>query len=197
MDPASFLSRWVAISGLRDEIIQAGLPAPMAASSSSSVPNPAPDRAPAPRRPFPALGRRGLIVVGLCFGLAYGITQRILSLDLGEWRPLSHPFDVKPRPGTGLEQLRQRFGASRRPIQADLEALELEKASREAEARQRREQAEQERQLQEEQQQLERDQALPPPVPAAGPLPEQPPAPVLPPPLERPAAAPEPPVPQP
>jgi hypothetical protein len=149
----------------------------------------------APRRPFPALGRRGLLVVGLCFGVAYGLTQRILSLDLGEWRPLSHPFDVKPRPGTGLDPLRQRFGASRRPIQADLEALDLEKANREAEVRQRREQAEQELQLREEQQRLERDQQLPPPATAAPP-PIEPPAPVLPQPPETPLP-PELPAPQP
>lgn len=155
-----------------------------------------------PLRPFPALGRRGLLVVGLSFAMAYGLSQRFLSLDLGEWRPLGHPFDVKPRPGTGLEQLRQRFGDSRRQIRADLELLELEKASRESEARQRREQAEQERQLREEQQRLERAQDLPIAPPRAAVAEPSSPAEPADPPVASPSEAPEmsplePPAPQP
>lgn len=177
----------------------------MSGTTSPLHPPAAPGGRAVPQRPFPALGRRGLLVVGLCFGLAYGVTQRILSLDLGEWRPLSHPFDVKPSPGTSLETLRLRFGDSGRPIRADLEALELEKANREAAERRQREQADQERQLREEEQRLERAQELP--LPQAGadgaapsasaPSELAPAAPTLPPAPEAQAPPPVPPAPQP
>ncbi|MFO7630447.1 MAG: hypothetical protein R6W06_13215 [Prochlorococcaceae cyanobacterium] len=155
---------------------------------------------PVPRRPFPALGRRGLLLVGLSFGLVYGLTQRFLSLDLGDWRPLSHPFDVKPNPGTSLEKLRLRYGAAKRPIAADLELLEQEQADRKQEEQRKRQQAEQDQQLRQEEKRLQQAQELPAAPPPAAPLPlAEPAAPVLPEPSlpELPVAPPEPPASQP
>jgi hypothetical protein len=74
-------------------------------------------------------------VVGLCFALGYGITQRLIDLGLPSLVQLGHGFDMRPFPGTSLESLRQRFGEGRegQRIRADLDAIELERQQRQAE----------------------------------------------------------------
>lgn len=120
---------------------------------------------------------RGPLVVGLCFALGYGITQRLLALGLPSLVQLGQGFDVRDFPGTSLESLRLRFGRQGQPVQADLER-----------------QVEQPKQQQQQQEQLQQQrlpeelQRRPQPELDAGPPPptttgqELPPAPQLPPP---------------
>lgn len=129
---------------------------------------------------------QGPLVVGLCFGLGYGITQRLLALGLPQLIQLGQGFEVRSFPGTSLESLRLRFGAEGQPIRADLERQRLEEQQR---------QADQERQRQEQQREAEQRQSEEPFRPPVEPLPdaaadpsrahgllEPPPPPVLPPP---------------
>ena len=80
----------------------------------------------------PALQRRprpwvGPLVVGVCFGLGYGVSQRLFNLQVGELVHFGRNFDVQPFPGSSLETLRLRFGSSNEPLRADLESLEQER----------------------------------------------------------------------
>lgn len=83
------------------------------------------------------------LLVGICFGLGYGITNRLLALQWPGFVQLGQSFDVRPFPGTSLESLRQRFGAEGQAIRGDLDLIELEAQTRKAEE-QARLQAEQE-----------------------------------------------------
>jgi len=69
----------------------------------------------------------GPLVAGLCFGLAYGITQRIVTLNVGELIRFGQGFDVQVFPGTTLESLRLRFGAAESELRGNLELNELER----------------------------------------------------------------------
>jgi hypothetical protein len=81
----------------------------------------------------PLLRRRGgsrwwsPLVAGVCFGLTYGATHRLFSLNVGDWGGSRQGFDVQPFPGTSLESLKLRFGAPEAEIRADLERQELER----------------------------------------------------------------------
>ncbi len=140
-------------------------------------------------------------IVGLCFGLGYGASLRLLSLGGEEERGASQRFDVQPAPGTTLESLRQRFGGEARDIRGDLDQIELEQQQKQEEADlKERRRAMEEREAQERQRLLERtgDPLQSDQPPAAGaPDAELPSAPALPPPRtpptrEREAAGPAP-----
>jgi hypothetical protein len=92
--------------------------------------------------------------------LAYGVTQRLLSFNVGELIRFGSGFDVQVFPGTSLESLKLRFGDAEAEIKGDLELQELER-QQQLEARQRREQA---RQAEAE---LQRSQQLEPEAPVA------------------------------
>ena len=64
------------------------------------------------RRPNP-WNPMGPLLVGLCFGLAYVVTGRLLEDRLGGLVPLGRRFSSKPVPGLTLESLRMRYGAER------------------------------------------------------------------------------------
>ena len=83
---------------------------------------------PAPRRLW-----RTPLVVGVCFGLGYGITHRLLALQWPGFVQLGQGFDVRPFPGTSRESLRQTFGAEGQAIRGDLDLMELEAQNRQAE----------------------------------------------------------------
>ena len=55
----------------------------------------------------------GPLLVGLCFGLAYVVTGRLLEDRIGGLVPLGRRFSSKPVPGLTLESLRMRYGAER------------------------------------------------------------------------------------
>ena len=71
------------------------------------------------------------LAAGLCFGVGYGLTDRLLSLGKGDAVKLDQSFDVKPFPGTSLESLRLRFGADRKELPANLELIEQESRKKE------------------------------------------------------------------
>ncbi|MFM8937154.1 MAG: hypothetical protein ACKOE9_09385 [Vulcanococcus sp.] len=83
--------------------------------------------APAARRPIWA----GPLVAGVCFGLAYGVSQRLLALNVGELIRFGQGFDVQVFPGTSLESLRLRFGAADDELRGNQELQELERQAAE------------------------------------------------------------------
>lgn len=133
-------------------------------------------------QPRPRNRWRGPLVAGFCFGLGYGITQRLLALQLPGLVQLRQGFEVREFPGTSLESLRLRFGTDTEEIRGDLEVLELERqaAKRDNERKQEeRKQAEAERaRLAEEQAEEARRQReaedLQPPAAAGGEPPPEP-----------------------
>lgn len=54
---------------------------------------------------------QGPLLVGICLGLGYGITQRLLGLQLPAFVQLGQGFELRQFPGTSLDSLRLRFGA--------------------------------------------------------------------------------------
>ena len=80
-------------------------PRPVAAQPAQKQRRPA--RRPNPWNPM------GPLLVGLCFGLAYVVTGRLLEDRLGGLVPLGRRFSSKPVPGLTLESLRMRYGAER------------------------------------------------------------------------------------
>jgi len=128
----------------------------------------------------------------VCFGLAYGVSQRLLSFNVTELIRFGPGFDVQVFPGTSLESLKMRFGDAQGEIRGDLELQELERQQehqQEQEAKQRAEAAKQaEAELQRANQieppsepELPAAPAAPAVEPAAPPqpTPPQPPAPQL------------------
>jgi hypothetical protein len=70
-----------------------------------------------------------VLVLGFCFGLGYGFTQRLLGINPGDGWSGFQLFGVKAFPGTTLESLRERTGAQPGGIRADLDQIEREKQS--------------------------------------------------------------------
>ena len=68
----------------------------------------------------------GPLLAGLCFGLSFGITQRLVSMNVGELIRFGQRFDVQVFPGTSLESLRLRFGAAEGELRGNLEVQQLE-----------------------------------------------------------------------
>lgn len=81
-------------------------------------------QATAPARPRPRW--QVPLLAGVCFGLGYGTTHRLLSLQWPSLVRLGQGFEVRPFPGTSLESLRLRFGADTQEIRGDLDLLQLE-----------------------------------------------------------------------
>jgi hypothetical protein len=77
-------------------------------------------------QPIPKSRWQGPLVAGLCFGLGYGITQRLLSLQLPTFVHLGQGFELREFPGTGLQSLRLKFGTEAQPIRGDLELQQLD-----------------------------------------------------------------------
>jgi hypothetical protein len=67
------------------------------------------------------------LLAGLCFGLGYGLTHRLLALQWPSLVRLGQGFEVRPFPGTSLESLRLRFGADSQEVRGTLDLLELER----------------------------------------------------------------------
>jgi hypothetical protein len=160
-----------------------------------SPPGGAPPRGAPPAGKQRAAGRpawdwRLWAIVGLCFGVGYAASLRLLSLGGPEEGGNRQRFDVQPAPGTTLDSLRQRFGGDAREIRGDLDLLELEQEQKqEATAIEERRRQMEERDAQERQRLLEAGETPPTDQPAAPGAPEAelPAAPALPPPRTPPA----------
>lgn len=114
------------------------------------------------------------LLVGACFGLGYGFTQRLMRMNLSEAWKGEQLFGVKSVPGTSLSVLRQRAGGGEQPLRADLDLLEQERRKAEEGRELERRQAEISRRDEQNQERLQRDaerarldalerQAAPPP----------------------------------
>jgi hypothetical protein len=169
---------------------------------------PAPSSTNRPRRQArlapPAPRWRRWLLLGLLFGLGYGLTQRLLALRWEDDGSRPPAFRAKaPSGGTSLEELRRRHGDQARPLTADLETLARQKQEeqKKKEAARREESARLEAAKQEEKTRLENERRRleelnRPPEPEASepirqpdPMLSTPPTPELPPPVP---SAPEP-----
>lgn len=167
----------------------------MVTARPSSPPGGAPPRGAPPAGKQRAGGRpawdwRLWAIVGLCFGVGYAASLRLLSLGGAEEEGNRQRFDVQPAPGTTLDSLRQRFGGDAREIRGDLDLLELEQEQQqEAAAIEERRRQMEARDAEERQRLLEGGETPPADQPAAPGAPEAelPAAPVLPPPRTPPA----------
>jgi len=79
-----------------------------------------------PQAPAPVGRWRFPLVAGVCFGLGYGVVQRLMDLEFPQLVQLGQSFGVREFSGTGLEALRLRVGAPVQSIRGDLDVLELE-----------------------------------------------------------------------
>lgn len=84
--------------------------------ASADAPSPAPG--PRPRR----RAWQGPLLAGLCFGIAYGLTQRLLTFNVADLIRFGQSFDVQVFPGTSLESLRLRYGVEATGPAGDLPA---------------------------------------------------------------------------
>jgi len=123
---------------------------------------PSPDARPGPRlrralRRRPRWDWRQWLFVGACFGVGYGVTQRLMRLNVsGAWQG-NQLFGVQPFPGTALSGLRERFGAEKMEIRGDLDVLELERQKQEEQKEITRREAEIKRREAEDQERRQRE----------------------------------------
>ena len=73
----------------------------------------------------------GPLVAGCCFALGYGITERVLTLQVSAEDPSPESFSKLAFPGESLQEMRARFQADDASLEVDVTALEaVEAASR-------------------------------------------------------------------
>lgn len=97
------------------------------------------------------------LFVGACFALGYGVTQRLMRVNVsGGWQG-SQLFGVKSFPGTALSGLRERFGAEKMEIRGDLDLLELERQKQQEQKEISRREAEIKRREAEDQERRQRE----------------------------------------
>jgi len=149
--------------------------------------SPSPDARPGPRlrralRRRSRWGWRQWLFVGACFGVGYGVTQRLMRLNVsGGWQG-NQQFGVQPFPGSSLSGLRERFGAEKMEIRGDLDLLELERQKqqeqkeitrREEEIKRREAEDQERRQREAERIRLEAIERQANPLPSESPLPDE------------------------
>ncbi|WP_254968615.1 hypothetical protein [Cyanobium sp. CH-040] len=150
----------------------------------------APVRSTPARMPSPW---RLALVAGVCFGLGYGVVQRLMQLELPRGGRLSEPFRMRQFPGTSLDSLRLKLGEEPRPLRGDLGVLEQQEQQRKAEEERARRDREMEAERRRESLADDLDRDLEPaPAPPLLPDPAPPPAADPPPPPELPAPPPGP-----
>ncbi|MCP9928341.1 hypothetical protein KBY90_10680 [Cyanobium sp. CH-040] len=133
------------------------------------------------------------LVAGVCFGLGYGVVQRLMQLELPRGGRLSEPFRMRQFPGTSLDSLRLKLGEEPRPLRGDLGVLEQQEQQRKAEEERARRDREMEAERRRESLADDLDRDLEPaPAPPLLPDPAPPPAADPPPPPELPAPPPGP-----
>lgn len=152
--------------------------------------------------PTPVPRWRRWLMLGLFFGLGYGLTQRLLEVRWGEGTTRAPAFQPKATPaGMPLEELRRQKGESAKPLPTDLEELarkqreekeKAEAAKQEASDQEDAANEEEKNRLESERRRLE-ESALEPSNPSVS----TPVAPDLPPPTQVPLMPPSPPPSQP
>jgi hypothetical protein len=86
----------------------------------------APESNPAQERRRAGGWRIPPLLAGVCFGLGYGVVQRLMAIEFPQLVELGQPFAMREFPGTSLEDLRLKTGAEVQSIRGDLGVLELE-----------------------------------------------------------------------
>jgi len=71
----------------------------------------------------------GPLVVGCCFALGYGITERVLTLQTNAEDPVPEAFTPLVFPGDSLQEIRARFSDDDSSLQVDVTALEAAEAA--------------------------------------------------------------------
>lgn len=69
----------------------------------------------------------GPLMAGLGFGFAYGITHRLVDVNVGDLIRFGQGFDVQVFPGTSLESLRLQFGADADQLRGNLDLDQIER----------------------------------------------------------------------
>ena len=77
-------------------------------------------------KPRPVSLWRRPLLVGACFALGYGLTQRLLDLRLPGLVQWGQTFEPRDRPGISLDSLRLRFGSDQQELRGRLDLQELE-----------------------------------------------------------------------
>ena len=90
----------------------------------------APLSPPAAKRRTTSGWRLPPLLAGVCFGLGYGVVQRLMAIEFPRLVELGQPFAVREFPGTSLEALRLKTGAQAQAIRGDLDVLELEEQNK-------------------------------------------------------------------
>lgn len=90
----------------------------------------APEPTSAPVRRRAGGWRMPPLLAGVCFGLGYGVVQRLMVIEFPQLVQLGQAFEVREFPGTTLEALRLKTGAEAQSIRGDLGVLELEEAEK-------------------------------------------------------------------
>jgi hypothetical protein len=91
----------------------------------------APEPSSVPQRLSTGRWRLPPLFAGACFGLGYGVVQRLMAVEFPRLVQLGQAFEVREFPGTSLEALRLKSGAAVQSIRGDLAVLELEEQEQE------------------------------------------------------------------
>jgi hypothetical protein len=91
----------------------------------------APEPSSVPQRLSTGRWRLPPLFAGACFGLGYGVVQRLMAVEFPRLVQLGQAFEVREFPGTSLEALRLKRGATVQSIRGDLAVLELEEQEQE------------------------------------------------------------------
>lgn len=71
----------------------------------------------------------GPLVAGCCFALGYGVTHRVLTLQVNVEDPSPEAFNKLAFPGDSLQEIRARFKADDASLEVDVTALEAVEAA--------------------------------------------------------------------
>ena len=99
-------------------------------SQCASPSDPSLDKTSSPDAPGAATARFwvGPLVAGCCFSLGYGITERVMTLQVNAEDPVPEAFTPLAFPGDSLQEIRARFSGDDSSLQVDVTAIEAAEA---------------------------------------------------------------------